>query len=464
MLLGVILSAAVTSCKLTQKAYKAPQVDVQQMLGSQVGADTASTVSEAWLNWRSYFKDAQLQSLIEEGLKNNYDLQSALYRIEQASASLKQAKQAYFPNVGVGIMDTHNRTSYKDANDDTKVLSNYTNRYSIGLQVQWELNVWGKLSAQKRASYAQFLQTMEARNLVQTNVVAGVATYYYTLLSLDEQLRVTKESIALLKETLDTYEQMWKAGQVNAAAVEQTRATLHSTELNVPALEMNIRKTENALSVLLGRTPGRIERGTFATQTVPAEMDAGIPIQMLAQRPDVKSAELAFRSAFELTNVARANMYPTLSLSSATVGFGSGSLSGIFKPENLFLSVVGGIVQPLFYQGQLSAGLRSAKAAQEIALLSFKKAVNEAGAEVSDILFTYQNSLKKNEIRDKQIAALQKSVSYTHLLRNAGEANYLEIISAETSLLQAKLGRVNDKLEQLQASVNLYKALGGGVQ
>jgi outer membrane protein TolC len=222
---------------------------------------------------------------------------------------------------------------------------------------------------------------------------------------------------------------------------------------------------ENSLSLLLGRKAGRIERSSFAQQEAPAELMAGVPAQLLANRPDVKSAELNFRQAFELVNVAQANFYPSITLNSGSfIGYASSTLSGFFKPANLAASIIGGLAQPLFAKRQLVTNLEVAKGNQKIALLNFEKTVITAGNEVSDIMFTYNSSMKKNKSRNLQIEALQQSVEYTQLLLTAGEANYLEVITAQANLLTAQLGQVRDKLQQLQASVNLYKALGGGVE
>lgn len=460
LLLGVILSAALSSCKITEK-YKAPEVDAEQLYGQETNADTTSI---AYIPWKQYFTDPILQKLIEEGLENNFDMKTALYNIDEAKEYLKEAKLAYIPSFGVAFSDTHNTLSTKNSSGSVSYLSKNTNSYLFGLAATWELNIWGKIGSQKRSQLALYLQSQEARNLVQTNLVAGIATYYYTLLSLDEQLKITKETIELLKETVSTNEALMAAGEVNAAAVEQTKATLYSTELTIPTIEMTIHETENSMSLLLGRKAGSIERSTFDAQTVPSELKAGVPLQMVANRPDVRSAELGFRSAFELTNAARANFYPTLTLSQGVLGFGSGALSKLFNPESLLINLVGSIVQPIFAQGTLSSGLKIAKLNQQIALNTFKQTVVSAGNEVSNVLFTFNTSLKKNDMRDKQIQALTNSVEYTQLLLKAGEATYLEVITAESSLLSAKLGKVSDKLEQLQASVSLYEALGGGVK
>ncbi len=253
-----------------------------------------------------------------------------------------------------------------------------------------------------------------------------------------------------------------ESGQQNAAAVEQSNALLYSTQLSIPQLENQIRQQENAISFLLGRKPGIIERTAIDRQNVSANLAYGVPLQLLAKRPDVKQAELSFRAAYALTNVAKANFYPSLTISSASFGLSSGYFSDFFKPENIAANIIAGIAQPIFYKKQLRGNLKIAQAQQEEALLNFQSTVLAAGQEVSDILYSYQTSLNKNENRGKQIKSLTNAVDYTHDLLIAGEANYTEVLSAQQSLLSAQLSRVADKLEQLTYCVSLYKALGGG--
>lgn len=464
VLLGLIVSIGLPSCQVLNP-YKTPEINTENLYRDINQTDTTTIAN---IPWKEYFKDQYLQNLIEEGLENNYDMRMALTRIEQAEASLSMARGNYLPSLSVAGGAQHSRFAKVDAaTGDVKALGSHQNTFSLSAVLSWELDVWGKINRQTRATYAQYLNSHEARNLVQTNVVAGVATYYYTLLSLDEQLKVSKVSIELLKETVETMEALKEAGQLNAASVEQTKATLYNMEISIPDLEMTIREMENSLCLLVGRKAGRIMRSTFTEQAMPTSLKIGIPLQMVANRPDVRSAELNFRAAFELTNVARASFFPSITLGSSSsptmIGYSSGDISELFKPQNLLANIVGGLAQPIFAKNQLKGNLKLKKAQQEEALLNFEKTVVSAGNEVSNIMFTYENSLRKNNIRQQQIDALKNSVEYTHLLLQAGEANYLEVITAESNLLQAQLGQVSDKMQQLQATVDLYKALGGGV-
>jgi len=459
VLLGAFVCFGLNSCQIVNK-YKTPEIDSDELYRDENPQDTTTIAS---IPWNVYFTDPYLQSLIKEGLENNFDLKIAFTRIRQAEANLNMAYAAYFPSAALAGQVQQNRTSISNGKKD--VLGNSSNQFSLGIAVQWEADIWGKINRQSRARYAQFLSSHSYRNLIQTSLIANIANSYYSLLALDEQLRVTLQTIELLKESTSTMEEMMQAGLLNGAAVQQSRALLYSTQVSVPNLEIQIRKLENSLSVMLGRNPGAVLRYTMDNQTVPAELQHGVPAQMLAKRPDVRQAELAFRSAFEMTNVAQASFYPSITLNSGSmIGYGAASLSNFFKPEHLFANIIGGLTQPLFARGQLLGQLKIAKAQQEEALLTFRKTVLSAGQEVSDIMYTFESSLKKNGLREEQVNALDTAVYFTQELLKAGEANYTEVLTAQQNLLQAQLGQVSDKLEQLQAVVNLYRALGGGAE
>lgn len=465
ILLGLTVSIGFSSCQLTNK-YKSPEYDTEGLFRDENPTDTTTIAN---IPWREYFKDPILQSYIEEGLEKNFDLQIAFTRIKQAEASLGMARAAYFPTVALAGQVQQSRASSYDPLTRTpkerKNLAYHMESYSLGITATWEADLWGKLNRESRASYAQFLSSHAYKNLVQTSLISNIATSYYTLLALDEQLKVTKETIELLRESAETMEALKEAGLLNGAAVEQSKALLFSTIVSVPDLESQIKQIENSICLLLGRKPGTLMRSSIGTQTVPDYLYHGIPMQMLAMRPDVQQAELSFRSAFELTNAARASFFPSITLSSGMIGYSTtNTLAQFFKPENLIANLVGGITQPIFAKRQLTGQLKIRKAQQEEALLTFEKTVLSAGKEVSDILYTFESSMSKNGVRQQQVNSLNTSVYFTQELLKAGEANYTEVLSAEQNLLQAQLGQVNDKLQQLQATVDLYRALGGGIK
>ncbi len=448
-----------SSCHVINHQYKSPEYNSAELFRNEYSADTTSIANIAW---KEYFQDTVLQSLIREGLKNNYDLQIAYTRIQQGEASLNIAKAAYFPNVSLVGQVINRQTGSGESG--SKILRLGSSQYSLGISANWELDVWGKLRSLSNARYAQFLSSGVYRELIQTSLIANIATSYYSLLALDEQLAITRQTASLLEENLLTMEALKEAGLQNGAGVEQSKALLYRTQVAIPSLESQVGIMENSISLLLGRNPGPISRTVLTMQSVSDAMIIGIPAQMLARRPDVRQAELSFRSAFELVNAARAAFYPSITIGSASIGYEAASLSSFFKPESILSNIIAGFTQPVFARKQLKSNMKIANAQQEEALLNFERAALTAGKEVSDILFAYRSSLSKNEIRRKEVESLDTAVFFTKELLVAGEANYTEVLSAQQNLLQARLNRVNDKLEQLQYSVELYRALGGGLE
>ncbi|MGV8135014.1 MAG: efflux transporter outer membrane subunit [Mangrovibacterium sp.] len=456
VLLVLIALTGFSSCQVMTKISDSGNRDLFRDM------ESTDTTTIANIPWHEYFADSFLQSYIEEGLNNNQDMLIATERIKQAEANLGMAKAAFFPDASLSGQIQHDKIS--NGTNGKDVLGYHSTSYTLGVSVSWEADIWGKLSHQKKSKYADMLNSYEGRSLIRTSLISNIANAYYSLLALDKQLRITEEMAALMEENLDVTKALREAGKTNGAAVEQTKASLHSVKVTIPDLENNIRQLENSMCVMLGREPGEITRGSIDNQITPAQLAFGVPAQMLAKRPDVQAAELSFRSAFELTHAAKASFYPSINLTSGTIGYANNSLSNFFRPENIFASIAGGLTQPIFARKQLITQYKIAKYEQQAALLTFEKTVLEAGQEVSDIMSTYESSLKKSQDRNTQVASLDLAVMYTQELFKAGEANYLEVLSAQQGLLEAELNMVSDKLEQLQATSNLYRALGGGIE
>ncbi len=461
LLTGLTLALAllVTSCNST-KTIPHPQADTQALYRD---ADTAKvdTTTIADMAWNTFFTDTLLQGLINEGLANNLDLQVAQKRIEQSEAALMLARGALYPTLSAGVQT--NQTRLSNGADGTKVLgySSASSANSVGFVASWEIDVWGKLRNQKKAKIIAYQNSLEYKTFVQTNLMANIATGYYTLLALDEQLSVTLGTIEVLKRNVETMQAMKDAGTQTGAAVEGSKAQLYNAQLSVPVLESQIRKQENTLSTLLGRKPGAIVRGKLANETVPETLAIGIPVQLLSRRPDVIQAELSFRQAFALTKAAKASLYPSFNISSASLGF-AGEFANMFDVKYIAGSLIGSVMQPIFYKNQIRGNIKASQAQQDEALLNFQNALLKAGQEVSGILDSYESSLQKNSYRALQVQSLTNAVDYTHELLIAGEANYIEVLNAQSSLLSAQINQINDKLEQLNYTVSLYKALGGG--
>lgn len=455
LITGCIVFFGFSSCQVFNP-YRSPVVDTENLYREIISSDT-TTIAD--IPWRTFFPDPHLVRLIDTALINNADLQIAVSSIRQAEAELKRTRAAYFPNISVGGTITHVSTSNSD-----KAFSYSSNDIFTGISAAWDVDVWGKLNRQSRAQYARFLKSQVYREMVQSELIAGIAGSYYSLLALDDQLKITNETIVLLEKNVETMEALKEAGQQNAAAVEQSKALLLSTQLNAIDIENSIRQLENAINLLLGKKPDTVERSALAAQSVPLQLQAGVPAQLLSRRPDVRQAELDFRVAFELTNAARASFYPSITLNSGSIGYASSGFSNLFSLENLMLNIVGGLTQPLFAQGQLKANLVSAKEDQLQAMATFQHTVLNAGKEISDILSAYESVARKTKFREQQIDATQKSVEYTEELLKADEVDYTAVLAAQQEYLSARLNQVSERLEQLQCAVELYHALGGGVR
>jgi multidrug efflux system outer membrane protein len=336
-------------------------------------------------------------------------------------------------------------------------------QYLLGLSSSWEADVWGKLRSNRRGYAASVLQSEAYRRVVQTQLIADIADNYYSLLALDAQLEITRQTVQNRIKDVETMKLLLEGDVVTGAAVVQSEANRYAAEVTIPDLQRNIREAENLLATLLGRVPGTIERSTLAGQDPPLPLLTGVPSQLLRNRPDVLQAEYAFESNFEFTNAARTYFYPSFTIT-ANAGLTNTTITDIFSPTSVFASIVGGLAQPIFSQGLNRARLRRSEGLQQEYLYTYQQTMFTAGQEVSNALFSYQSAVDKANIRAKQLDALRKSVEYTQELLRAGFANYTEVLTAQQSLLQAQLNGINDQLQQRQAVTDLYHALGGGWQ
>ena len=420
----------------------------QDLNEEAVAVDTASIAS---LSWRELFTDSHLQMLIEHALQSNTDLLSAQQRIKEAEATLSSAKLAYLPS----FMLTHQ--GGVSSFDKSKGSWTYTGIASAS----WEIDIFGKLTNAKRRSKALYLQSLEYEQAVSTSLIANVANLYYTLLMLDEQYRISEETAVNWRESVRAMRAMMAAGMTNEASVSQSEANCRQVEASLLDLKQQIKEVENSLSILLGEVPGGIERGHLAGQDFPEDLTVGVPLQLLSRRPDVKSAELSLASAFYSTNAARSAFYPSITLS-GTAGWTNSAGNMIINPGKLLLSAVGALTQPLFNKGLNIAQLKIAKAQQEEAKLAFQQALLNAGSEVNNALTQVQTARGKTELRTGQIISLENAVRSTQLLMQHGTSTYLEVLTAQQSLLSAQLTQVADRFDEIQGIINLYQALGGG--
>jgi len=450
VVISVAIVALLGSCKVTQP-YQPTTITANNLYRDSAAADTSNIAN---ISWRQLFNDTALQTLIQEGINNNLDLKVAVARIKAAAANFKQSQQALLPSLNV------NPSVEAEKVASTQYGFPYT--YTLALNAAWEVDIWGQLSSAKRANLAALLESDANKRAVQTQLVSNIATDYYLLLSYDAQLKVTEQTLALRKEEVETMKVLKESDVVTGAAVVQSAANRYSVEVTIPDLKRSIRETENALSVLLGRNPDSIARSSLDSQAISVELKTGVPVQLLANRPDVQAAEFQVRNDFELINVARTYFYPALTIT-ASGGWSSASVGQVFNAASIFANVIGGLVQPIFNQGLNKQRLAVAKANQEVDLSTFKKTVLTAGQEVSDALYSYKSAEEKEGLRSEQIIYLQKSVDYTkELLKYSSATNYTDVLTSEQSLLAAQLSRISDKLQKLTAMVTLYSSLGGG--
>lgn len=426
-----------SSCNIYRK-FEQPEMNIADSYRNPDETISSDTASIAFLEWTEIYTDPNLQTLINYALENNTDLLIAIEKVNEAKAALMSSKLAFFPSVGLSLPTN---LSYSSGNT---VVS-----YDASVTASWEIDLFGKLLNSKRKAQVVMLQNQEYQQAVRTQLIATIADYYFNLLALDKQLNiylVTEQSWAVSVETIKA---MKEGGMTTEAAVAQYEAYHASIAAAIPEIKAAIKKQENALSALLGNYPETITRGKLDDQKVDFDIQAGVPMQLLANRPDVKNAEHNLAAMYYNTNVARSSFYPSIVI--------DGSLGW-----NIAINAVASITQPIFYRGANKARLEIAKAQEEEARLQFKQALIDASMEVSNALITYDSELKKELARDVQIVSLYNAVEYTNELLKLGTSTYLEVLDAQQSLLTALISKTEDQLNKLNAISSLYHALGGG--
>lgn len=450
ILFSILTAAALMSSCSIYKTYERPEVETAGLFRDTLQmADTASLGN---LAWRELFTDPALQALIEQGLRTNTDLRVAHLRVTQAEAALLSARLSYLPSLS---LDPQGTVSSFDGQKGAKT-------YQLPVSASWEIDIFGKVTNAKRGAQTALLQSEAYRQAVQTQLVATIANSYYTLLMLDSQLTISQQTSTNWKENLQVMLALKRAGQYNEAAVSQAEANSLATEASLLTLRQQINEAENSLSTLLGQTPQPIVRGALDEQVFPTTLSAGIPLQLLSSRPDVRQAEAALTGAFYATNSARSAFYPSITLGGSAGWTNSGGAM-ISNPGALLLSAVASLTQPLFNKGANMANLKIAKAEQEEASLLFRQSLLDAGAEVNNALTQFQTACERSALLKQQVAALQKAVKSTHLLMQHGSTTYLEVLTAQQTLLQARLTQVSDRMNEIQGVINLYHAVGGGL-
>lgn len=450
----ISVAALVSSCGLYNK-YERPDVMTSGLVRDTISlTDTlavADTTSFGNLPWRQVFTDPQLQSLIEQGLTNNVDLLNAALNVKMAEAQLTAAKLAFVPSFAFSPSGT---LSSWDYNKPSKT-------YSLPVSASWSIDLFGNLLSQKRSSQMALIATKDYQLVVQTNIITGIANTYYTLLMLDRQLSIVDDMAELTKDTWEKMKAMKELRGVRETSVQSAEASYYSVLAQASDLKRQIRETENSLSLLLGQPGQTIARSTLEEQSLPSEFSTGIALQMLNNRPDVHYAEMSLAQCFYNTETARSKFYPSITIS-GNGAFTNNAGGMIVNPGKMLLSAVASLTQPIFQHGQIVAGLKVAKAQQEQAYNTWQNTILKAGNEVSNALVLYNTSDEKSRLEQHQVESLEKNVEYTLSLFNMGSSTYLEVITAQQNLLNAKLSKVQDDFYKMQAVVSLYSALGGG--
>ncbi|EAS18574.1 RND efflux system, outer membrane lipoprotein, NodT family [Flavobacteria bacterium BBFL7] len=457
---ALILVVALTlqSCFVAQD-YVRPDIDAETQALYRTDNLPTDSISIADVSWKNLFTDQYLQQYIEEGLQNNMDVRIALQQILAAQAYAKQGKAGYLPSVNVGA--NYTRQEFSENSQFGSIFSGGLDTYDITADLSWEADIWGKIRSNKRATRAAYLQSVAGHQAVKTQLVSSIANTYYNLLALDAQLEVTKQTIVTRDSSVTTIKALKDAGQVTQVAVDQNIAQYNSARALQVDIEVAIFKTENTLSILLGKSPQTFERSSLDIQNIDQDIVLGVPATLLSNRPDVMAAEYGLINSFELTNVARSNFYPSLTLT-ASGGFQSLELDKLLNANSLFANLIGGLTQPIFNQRKIKTQKEVALAQQEQALLEFKKTLLVAGSEVSNALYTYKAETKKFDFRKNEVEALRTAEANSNELLKNGYANYLDLLTARESALNAELNIIDSQLQQLVSIVDLYEALGGG--
>lgn len=449
--IAIVMVAMLTGCGLYKK-FEMPDETSLQKEYVEAKNSVADSCAFGNLQWQSVFTDPVLVDLINRALESNVDLANAKLNVDIAHANLRGARMSYFPS----LMLTPTGGASSVSNEK---LTGWN--YTIPLTATWEIDVFGKLLNNNRLAQSAEEQAKAYEQAVRSQIIGAVANCYYSIATLQSQLQLSRETAVIWGENVQAMKDYKLAGRTNEAAVVQSQANYLSILAQITDLEVALDKANNTLSLLLNTMPQKWEISSEAQLNAPAIFRDGVPMRELAARPDVRAAEQAVAQAYYSTNIARASFYPGLSIT-ANYGFTNSFGSFIKNPGDWFASLAGSLVAPIFSRGQNIARLEAAKAKQEQAMNSFQYTLLSASAEVSDALTTYDKNNEKALLLAEQVENLKKAEYYTKELFDAASASYLEILTAQSSLLSAQMSELNCKLAKAQAIINLYQSLGGG--
>lgn len=442
-----------SSCHIYRNYQRPDNLPTDSLFRDADNQPVTDSLSLGDLPWQEIFQDTLLQQYIRYGLEHNTDMQTALLRIDQAKAQQTAAKLSFLPSLTLSPQGTLTSTAG----------SKTVKTYELPVQASWEIDLFGNLRNAKKGTQATLLQQQAYQQAVRSELIAGIANTYYSLLMLDEQVAISQSTLEVWKEQVRTMEARMKVGEETENAVTQARASLYELEATHNDLLRQQRETENSLCTLLGMTSRSLERGTLDKQIFPETLPTGIPVRLLSRRPDIVQAEMTLANAYYTTNQARSAFYPNLNLS-GSAGWTNALGQAVTNPGDWILSAVASLTQPLFNRGKLISNLRVSKDEEQIALLNYRQALLDAGQEVNDALYATESAGRSLESHRKQCRELERTVQTSEALYRTDNATYLELLTARQSLLNARLNVVTDSFTQCQAVINLYQALGGGAE
>ena len=457
----IMIFAAATllmgSCGLYNK-YERPDVNAKGLVRDAVNdADTLvvqDTASFGNLPWREVFTDPQLQSLIEQGLEKNANLLNAALNVQMYEVMLKAAKLAFLPAVNIG--STQPMGTISTTHTDPSVT---TKSYSLPVTATWTLDLFGNVLSQKRSTQMKLLGMKDYQMAVRASLISGIANSYYTLLMLDEQLRIVTEMSQMSKETWEMMQKQFELGRMRSTSVQSAQASYLSMQTQINDFKRQIRATENALSLLIGEAGHHIDRSTLGAQSLPTEFKTGVGVALLQNRPDVHQAEMTLASCFHDVQTARSKFYPSVTIgASATFS----NANGAMNPGKWITSLFGSLTQPIFNRGALTASLKVSKLQYEQAFNNWQNAILKAGNEVSNALVNYNGYDANSQVEAQRIEVLTKNVEDTKALYQSSGSSYLEVLTAQQQLLSAQINKATDDFNKMQSVVSLYTALGGG--
>ncbi len=454
ILIIVIAVLMTTGCGIYKKYERPAEIVTDSLYGGRF--HTADSSSIADLEWKELFTDPYLQVLIDSALVRNTDLRTARVRVQQAMTSLRIARLDYLPSLNFAP-----EGSVSGFNNFETVKTGAGWNYTVPVAASWEIDLFGGKTNAKRQAQSTVSMAQDYEQAARTGLIAGVAAQYYTLLMLDEQLRIAESTCLKFGESVRVLKAMMNAGMANDVAVSQMEGAWYQVEATVRDIKQAIAELENSLCSTLCETPHQIERGVLSSASFPTELKTGVPAALLSRRPDVRAAENNLAAAYYAVNMARADLYPSLNLS-GMAGWTNNLGGTIINPAGLLLNAAASFFQPIFNASAMRSKVQIARGDQEAALLAFQQTVIDAGTEVNNALTQYQTAVAKEEWRDKQILSLSNALTKTEKLMQYTSTTYLEVLTAQQSLLQAETSRAEDTFEKISAVISLYRALGGG--